>query len=81
MTVLVHFQDENGHPFTALTCTTVTLKEKGDPGILSTAAPLSMNDDGLLRYEIRNMRPHPRQVRLDPSASMGVHLHKALDGY
>jgi hypothetical protein len=63
MKVLVHFQDANGYPFTALTCTTFFVREKGDAGVSATAAPLSMKDDGVVQFQVRNAGTSEKQLK------------------
>ena len=63
LVVLIHFQDANRHPFTALSCSTFSIGEKVDAGLSATAETLDLKDDGTLHFEIRNESDQPRQVR------------------
>jgi hypothetical protein len=60
--VLVHFQDANGYPFSALTCTTFSVQGKGEAGMPVTAAPLTLQDHGIVQFEVHNTSTHTRRV-------------------
>jgi hypothetical protein len=54
LSVLVRFQDTNAYSFSALTCTTFTVREEGDAAISATTAPVTLEDDGAIPFQVRN---------------------------
>ncbi|MDD5206739.1 MAG: hypothetical protein PHS17_15045 [Desulfobacterales bacterium] len=63
LTVLVHFQDANGHPFSALTCTTFSVGKNRTAELVSASDPLSIKDNGLVQFRIQNKSSHARRIK------------------
>lgn len=63
LTVLVRFQDSAGYPFSALTCTTFFIREKGNAGLTNASVPLTIKDKGQVRFRIQNESSHSRHIK------------------
>jgi|GEM_PF-1160238 len=63
LTVLVHFQDANGHPFSALTCTTFSVGKNRNAELVSASDPLSIEDNGLVQFRIQNKSSQARRIK------------------
>lgn len=63
ITVLVHFQDANGYPFSALTCTTFSVGKSRNAELASASDPVSIKDNGIVRFRIQNKSSHERHIK------------------
>lgn len=63
LSVMVHFQDSIGHPFSALSVTTFLVQEEKAPELLVGGEPLIMGDRGTVRFQIENTGPLPKAVK------------------
>ncbi|RJR31847.1 MAG: hypothetical protein C4576_31440 [Desulfobacteraceae bacterium] len=62
LTVLVRFQDSAGYPFSALTCTTFVIRERGDAGLATASDPLTIKDKGEVQFQILNESSSSRRI-------------------
>ncbi|MBN1102778.1 MAG: hypothetical protein JXL84_05105 [Deltaproteobacteria bacterium] len=63
LSVMVHFQDSIGHPFSALTVTTFLVQQEKAPDLLARGEPLVMADRGTVRFQLENTGALPRAVK------------------
>ena len=63
LSVMVHFQDSIGHPFSALTATTFRVQQEKAPDLLSRGEPLIMGDQGAVVFRLENTGALPKNVK------------------
>lgn len=60
---LVNFQDTNLHPFSAVSCSSFSIKEGANPNLECLGNDTSLAKNGLLRFMVRNRGPTSRTIR------------------
>jgi hypothetical protein len=63
LSVVVHFQDSIGHPFSALSATTFLVQEEKRPDLLAAGEPLVIGDRGTVRFRLENTGALPKTVK------------------
>jgi hypothetical protein len=59
----VTFHDSNNYPFSAVSCTTLTLKEDSDSDLLCSGDNVLIEENGLLRFSVHNKGPSTRTIQ------------------